>query len=184
MKDIRKLLLIRHAEAETTGFLTDRARQLTARGMADARHLGVFLRDNGMVPGMALCSPAIRTRQTLHGILESVPIAHREYPETMYDASAGHLFEWLRRVENRHQTVIMIGHNPGIHMLARSLSGMLSVTAPERFLSFPQGTLAIFECGCLRWEDLDFSSGNELTHYLFPADYRNFTPFSESAISS
>jgi phosphohistidine phosphatase len=168
----RKLILVRHAEAESPGSTGDQARQLTDKGRYDAHALGLFLYDSGIRPDMAICSPSIRTRQTLHGILESVPIAYREYPEELYNSSAGQLIDWIGGVEDRHSTLIVIGHNPEIHILARSLAGTLSVASPERFLSYPQGAMSVFSCNCSGWNEIA-ASENEMINFVTPDDYRS-----------
>lgn len=182
-KEPRKLLLVRHAEAETSGYESDVARQLTVRGRHDSYNLGVYIRDHDLVPDIALCSPSVRTRQTLHGVLESSGIDCREYPEGLYDASAGHLYEWVRGIENRHKTVMIIGHNPGIHLFARSLTGTLSVTSADRFISYPQGTLTVFECSCNDWRNIA-AGQNEMTGYLRPENYSSLVSGGMSAASS
>ncbi len=175
--------MVRHAEAETSGFQTDSARQLTEKGRYDAYGLGVYLRENDIIPEMAICSPAIRTRQTLHGILESISIAYREYPEGLYDAQARHLYEWTKGVESRHRVVLIIGHNPAVHIYARSLAGSLSVKSPERFISYPQGTMTAFDCDCESWRQLN-PGKNRLTDYVTPEDYRKLASLEDSAVSS
>src|SRR4051794_39743100 len=64
----RRLVLLRHAKAETPGDTPDVQRQLTDKGRADATAAGAWLAAEGLRPDLVLCSPAIRTRQTWHGV--------------------------------------------------------------------------------------------------------------------
>ncbi|MFT9142880.1 SixA phosphatase family protein, partial [Acetobacter orientalis] len=70
----RKLLLLRHAEAAPAPMgdfssAADHARPLTAAGLAAAQRCGLWLRQQGLSPDYVVCSPAVRTRQTLEGLL-------------------------------------------------------------------------------------------------------------------
>lgn len=151
-KGVREIILVRHAEAEASGYISDRARKLTTRGEQQAFSLGAFLKTKECSPNLVLCSPAIRTRQTLHGILESVYIPFREYPENLYNSSVNSLLEWIRGLEDRHSSVMIVGHNPSIHMLSRHLAENLTVGKPGRFISYPSGTVSAFENSCTSWK--------------------------------
>jgi phosphohistidine phosphatase len=183
-ESVRRLLLVRHAESEGPDPAnSDRIRQLTAKGRKDAHALGVFMHENGILPDIVLCSPAIRTRQTFHGILESVQVNLREYPEELYDASAGQILDWIKGVEERHRTIMVIGHNPGIHMLVRSLAGVSMLKAPERFFSYPPGTFSLFNCHSDKWDTFD-TEECEQTLFLTPENYNNSASSSQSAAAS
>src|SRR4051812_5811332 len=64
----RTLVLLRHAKAETPGDLIDFDRKLTTKGETDADAAGAWLADERWHPGLVLCSPAARTRQTWQGV--------------------------------------------------------------------------------------------------------------------
>jgi phosphohistidine phosphatase len=84
---VGQLVLMRHGRAtHKTGF-EDVERPLTGRGRRDAAAAGSWLRDQGLVPDLVLCSPALRTRRTwdeLSGPLSAPPAA----PATSADPQA------------------------------------------------------------------------------------------------
>ncbi|GAB3500147.1 SixA phosphatase family protein [Nocardiopsis coralliicola] len=117
----RHLILLRHAQAEH-GSGTDRERQLTAHGRAQADAVGALLADRGIVPDRVICSPAARTRETLALVLgrlpkESAPEAV-DYDEAAYGADTDTWFDLLRVLPDDAGTVLAVGHNPAIAQLA------------------------------------------------------------------
>jgi phosphohistidine phosphatase len=70
------LVLMRHSRATHKAGFEDVERPLTGRGRRDAAAAGAWLRGQGLVPDLVLCSPALRTRQTwdeLSGPLSAPP---------------------------------------------------------------------------------------------------------------
>ncbi len=59
----RRLVLLRHAKSAWPD-MPDHERPLARRGQRDAPVMGRWLRAVGLVPDLALCSSARRTRET------------------------------------------------------------------------------------------------------------------------
>ena len=145
----RTLTLVRHAKAEHVQGKPDHDRDLAQRGRRDANAIGEWLSDpsHAVVHQLALCSTSERTRQTLAGICAGgAPVGETRFDERIYEASAAHLLDVLREVPDTFQAVMMIGHAPGIPVLATSLahndSGSSDVI--ERLsLGFPTSALAV-----------------------------------------
>jgi phosphohistidine phosphatase len=98
---------------------------------------------------LALCSTSERTRQTLDGIRAGGASAgDTRFDERIYDASAAGLLELLREVPDSVSAVLMIGHAPGIPVLATSLarndSGSTDVL-DRLSRGFPTSGLAVLE---------------------------------------
>jgi phosphohistidine phosphatase len=115
----RTLILLRHAKAETPGDMPDFERRLTHKGQVDADAAGSWLADTGLVPGLVLCSPATRTRQTWHGV--SVALAQAapdvaapevHYERGLYEGGSTEVIDLLRAVPDEVRTVLVVGHNP------------------------------------------------------------------------
>jgi phosphohistidine phosphatase len=116
----RTLVILRHAKAEQ-GATPDIDRSLTKRGHADAAAAGAWLAEKGIAPDLVLCSPSRRTRETWHGIALALTAAPEvRYEETIYAASTEDLLELVTGVTNA-DTVLLIGHNPGLSHLSALL---------------------------------------------------------------
>ena len=62
---MRRLMLLRHAKTERAEpGERDRDRKLMKRGRADAPVIGAYMAHHGLVPDLALVSPATRAQET------------------------------------------------------------------------------------------------------------------------
>src|SRR5688500_9657880 len=116
---MQRLILMRHAEAErAAGSGRDRDRGLSARGRTDAAAMGRALAARGLQPDLALVSPAARTRQTwelLHDAFGDVQIRD---DEALYNGGAGALRRLVEAAEEEAGCLMLVAHNPGVHLLA------------------------------------------------------------------
>ncbi|KUJ47647.1 SixA phosphatase family protein [Micromonospora maris] len=129
----RTLVLLRHAKAEPpTADGLDVERPLSARGRADAAAAGAWLARYGLLPEVVLCSAALRTRQTWHGVEMGMtgsppeggpagPVPEVRYEPDAYEAHPEDLLTLVRRVDPTVGTVLLIAHNPGISLLSELL---------------------------------------------------------------
>jgi phosphohistidine phosphatase len=103
------------------------------------------LQRKGIAPELVLCSRSRRTRQTLTRIAPSLgETADVQIRPELYAASAADLLEVLREAPDGVDSVMLIGHNPGIQDLALSLAR--SGTEIARVSSkFPTAALATLE---------------------------------------
>jgi phosphohistidine phosphatase len=131
---MRRLYLLRHAKSSWDDeTLADHDRPLSARGRRAADAIGRYLREHGIEPELVLCSSSARTRETLARIGLS-----GELERDLYGASASELLARLRALPPSLESVLLIGHNPGMHDLALALTG-------EPRDKYPTGALAVIE---------------------------------------
>jgi phosphohistidine phosphatase len=145
---MQRLIVMRHGKAERGGpSMDDIDRRLTERGASDARIIGRVLRDEGLIADLALVSSAARTQETWAAVSESFPAARVQVRQGLYMASAGQLREAIELMAAPNETLMVVGHNPGIHELAIRL--LLDSAAPQSVMSklaggFPTSTAAAF----------------------------------------
>ncbi|GLW08934.1 phosphohistidine phosphatase [Microtetraspora sp. NBRC 13810] len=136
----RTLIVLRHAKAGEAPGRPDRERPLTERGERDAKLAGVTLRDLGLSPTRVFCSPAVRTRRTAElALAELAPGAPVSFERGIYEAYADELLDLVRAAEPETPTLMLVGHNPGVHELVMGLTGR------ERDPGFPPGAFAVIE---------------------------------------
>jgi phosphohistidine phosphatase len=119
------LSLLRHAKSSwSDARLKDMERPLNARGEKAAPRMGRFMARRGLAPELILCSPALRTRQTLEAVLPFLAGAPRiAYEEELYLGAPSALIKRIRKIEAPVAHAMMVGHNPGLHGLAQELAG-------------------------------------------------------------
>lgn len=106
----RELILLRHAHAESAKVGgNDAARPLSVRGIAEAEDAGLWLRAHQALPARILCSPALRTQQTLDQALGQVPAT---IESRIYEATAGALIALIDEHADADR-LLLVGHNPG-----------------------------------------------------------------------
>ncbi|MGW4887948.1 SixA phosphatase family protein [Streptomyces murinus] len=166
----RRIALFRHAKADWPQ-VSDHERPLAERGRMDAAVAGRRLTDSGLGFDLALCSTATRTRETWK--LAVHELDHRPktvYEERVYEASPGQLIALLNEVPDDVGTLILIGHNPGVHGLAEILAGSADEDARDRMnrRGFPAAAFAVlsFEGS---WKGLEPGVAT-LTDYWAPSE--------------
>ena len=166
----RRLLLLRHAKSSWSDpDLPDRERPLAARGRRAAAALGARLAQRRLPIERVLCSPAQRTRETL-ALLALDPAIPVSSAETLYLASARTLLALLRRLPPRVQSVLVIGHDPGLEQLALSLAERGRQQALERLAEgFVTGALAELRVPEAGWQALESGSAY-LERFTRPRD--------------
>lgn len=142
----RTIALLRHAKSAYPPGVADHDRPLSDRGRLDAPVAGRVLRERMGVPDLVLVSSAVRARQTWELVRSAFerPPHHTEEPR-IYDASVDDLLLMVREVPDRVQSLVVIGHNPGLEEFAYVLSGETSDPAAVAAMSvkFPTSGLAV-----------------------------------------
>jgi phosphohistidine phosphatase len=171
---MRQLLLMRHAKSSWEDKqLTDHARPLNARGRMAAASMRDAMENLGLAPDLVLVSSALRTRQTLEALEPWAETPLIEPLDSLYLADAAGLLKVLRGVKETVRSVLVIGHNPGLHELAVRLVGAHAMTYANPDLrrlaeGYPSGALAEFTIPGA-WGALD-DGGARLVRFLAPRD--------------
>ena len=162
-----RLILIRHAKSNWDDpFSDDHARVLNTRGLASATAIGQWMADNGYQPDEILCSDARRTAQTADLIIAALPKPPKlRLMHALYHAAPDTLMDTIHR--ETVTTVALIGHNPGIGMLAN----MLVADAPDhtRFSGYPTCATTVIDFDITNWTAMQRHSGT-CTDFIVPRD--------------
>lgn len=155
-----KLILVRHAKsAWGDATLADFDRPLAPRGRRAAAWVGDALRERRTAPGLILCSPAARTRETLQ--LAALGGAVRFEPR-VYEVRDGDYLDLLRAVEGSPSPLVLIGHNSATAVTAALLAGSRD--------DFPTAAFAIIELAIAEWRELRAGQGRLVEYCVPPKD--------------
>jgi len=151
---MKTLLLLRHAKADNAApGSSDIDRSLNERGKKEAQAIGTFIRKQNLVVELALCSPALRARETAELVLAAAGVvANVRYDQRIYEAAPRRLLEVISEVEAAKNHVLLVGHNPGIEELLRALTG--------KGEPMSTGTLAKVDCNFAEWGRVSEDRGN------------------------
>jgi phosphohistidine phosphatase len=166
------LALLRHAKSSWDATdIDDSDRPLNERGRAAAPVMGNVLNELNFEPQLILCSSAKRTRETLALMQPSLKGSEETvFDDQLYLTSPETLYARLKAVPVGTKSVLMIGHNPGLHGLALMLLGTGDAKSISRLEDkFPTAALAIFTFPQVAWRDLTPASGR-LEAFIAPRD--------------
>ena len=119
-----RVYVLRHAQAQPG--LKDHSRELTQYGRLQAQLMGQWLRLNLHDLDLAVVSSSRRTVQTFVGLdlgIESI------IDDRAYNAATDKLVELVGEFGSGHESVLVVGHNPGVTDLV-NLAGYPQSLAP------------------------------------------------------
>ena len=153
---MKRLILTRHAKSNWDDPLTpDHDRPLNERGKAAAADLGVWLCSRGYIPDEVLCSDALRTRKTWSGIAPALPgTPVLELKPALYHAGPDVMLAVLKHAKG--DTVMMIGHNPGISEFAARLVARAPIHS--EFTRYPTGATLVCDFAVESWDQIVWGS--------------------------
>ncbi len=119
---MKTLYLLRHAKSSwNDSSLRDFDRPLNDRGRADAPVIGKHLASEDLGDPLLICSPALRTRETAQLVLLNANLhVDPRFDERIYEASLRDLLQVVSETDDARETLILIGHNPGLEELLPS----------------------------------------------------------------
>jgi phosphohistidine phosphatase len=167
---MRRLILLRHAKTEPSEpGREDRARVLVERGRRDAARIGAYVKSHALVPDRVVISPAARTQETW----KITAAAFRPAPgaastDQLYDAAPHAIFAVIKDAPTTAHTLMVVGHNPGLHEVALMLIASGDIDARERLREkLPTAGLVIIDFAFDDWSKLHPQSGR-LERFVSP----------------
>lgn len=150
----KRLHLLRHAKSSwKEPELADHDRPLAGRGRRAADTMARHMSENAIAPELVLCSTARRARETWERIEPSLAGTPVRYEPELYGASATTLLERIRGVPDDVASVLLVGHNPAIEVLASELA-CPSPLLDDLRAKFPTGALATLLAPAASWRGL------------------------------
>lgn len=135
---MKTLIVLRHGKSDWSGDEPDRERPLAKRGRRQAPEAGAWLAENIPDIDLAVVSPAERTRSTwalVAAELEQPPAVRID--DRVYAAWGRALHDVVHELPDDTDTVVLVGHNPGVEDLVQELTG--------DWVPMPTSALAVVE---------------------------------------
>ena len=163
----KQLLLMRHAKSSWSDEgLSDFERPLNKRGLRVAPQMAEFIHLQGLAPDLIVSSSACRAKMTAElfvGNCKDVGQQHLNFTKDFYHAPAKVYCDYIGRFSDESvETLLLVGHNPGLEGLVEKLSGLWEV--------MPTAAVAHFRIEADRWADVDKKFDATLENFWRPKE--------------
>jgi len=161
---VKRLLILRHAKSSwADSSQDDWQRPLNERGLRDAPRAGEWLRKRAIVPDIIITSDAVRARTTAQAVATAAGYSRDLVTEpSLYHAKPDDLLGTLNGVSDDADTVLIVGHNPGLEDFVLLLTG--------EHHGMVTAALVELELPIDRWSDLDGTIAASMAGTWQPSD--------------
>ena len=160
---MKKLYLLRHAKSSWNyPELDDFERPLNKRGRSDLPVMARVINKHGIKPDLIVSSPALRAAFTAINVIQLAGISEDllTYDNMIYEASTSMLLNLIKSTNDKIDSLMFVGHNPGLTTLASYLSD-------KQVDNIPTCGLFGMKLKVTNWRDLSENSASFL-FYEYP----------------
>ncbi len=158
---MKRLIILRHSNAEIGEYNNDFNRALTTTGILKAKNTAEEFKQFNISVDLIVSSSAVRTKQTTTIFAETLEVdsAEIKHERFLYDEyTTTDFVEYCNKFDDSCDNVIICGHNPSISRVTHNLS------------DFPKNCL--MPCGVVvlcfdidSWSSLNARSGKVQTYF-------------------
>ena len=161
---MKQLLVMRHAKSSWDDTnLSDHDRPLNKRGFRDAPRMGRWLAEQDLRPDLILSSTANRAVETAKLVAAEFAEPPRiEFDSNLYLATPATWRITIPVYADREQTLLIVGHNPGLEHLINELIG--------QYETIPTAAILHLALHCDRWEEIKDSAEAQLADFWKPKE--------------
>ena len=111
---MKTLVITRHGKSSWDDYNYDWERKLTEKGKRNARQLGKFLKEKGIVPDLIVSSFATRALDTAKIVAEETGynMDDIDVRKEIYHNDLDGMLDLIYGLDNGYDTVFLFGHNP------------------------------------------------------------------------
>jgi phosphohistidine phosphatase len=163
---MKTLYLVRHAKSSWKyPNLDDFERPLNKRGRKNAPFMGGILKKLKVAPDLVLSSPANRAAMTARVIAAKInyPLEKIRYSESIYEFSEGALISVIKKIDDRVNKAMVVGHNP-------ATNGLANYIGDQPIGNIPTSGVCCVELDISSWAKVKEDCG-KLKFFEFPKKY-------------
>jgi phosphohistidine phosphatase len=160
---MKKIILMRHAKSSWDNpDQTDFERDLNPRGMRNAPEMGLRLKEKNWPVDLIVCSTAKRARHTAALVCKAIHYTPEniDYKTEIYEAQISDLKHVLQSIDDIQESVLLIGHNPGLTYFTDFLANC-------GHIHMPTAAMMYLELNIQYWHELKAGCG-KLVEFDFP----------------
>lgn len=154
---MKRLYLLRHAEANKILGQEDLNHHLSPRGIDEADNVAEYLHSNQYHIQKIFSSTAMRTRETAHEIIKDLPYhPQMEIESRIYNCTDSELANFISAIDNNLKSVMIVGHNPSITSVMNILRPQCSLEQAKTAFSMNYtAKLVIIDFESTSWNTLN-----------------------------
>lgn len=164
---MKTLYLLRHAKSSwSLPSLDDIDRPLNKRGIKAAPFIGEILLKKKISPELVISSPALRAITTAKIIAEKLnyPVSNIKKDNNVYEASALDLLSVIKHANDKLNSLMLVGHNPGI-------TDLINLISDKRLDNLPTAGIVCLKKEIDNWKEID---DNWLFEFIeYPKKYKH-----------
>lgn len=164
---MKTVYILRHAKSSWSDpTLADIERPLNKRGKRDAPLMAEIMKRFNYIPDQVYLSPSARTRATIKPLVKTleIPDDHIHIEYSLYHGYYDDYEAIIQDLDEDVNSILMVGHNPGITYIANSCAGPILDNVPTCGLLVIESTIK-------DWSTFSFSEST-LVKYYFPKMYK------------
>tara|TARA_Y100000768_G_scaffold300247_1_gene234010 strand:+ start:1008 stop:1493 length:486 start_codon:yes stop_codon:yes gene_type:complete len=151
---MKKLIIVRHSKSSWKDHsLLDFDRPLNKRGNEDGKKMSKLLKNYINSVDLLISSSSKRTRLTSSYFQKEIQFENSFFTKKLYHASSHEIIKKLSEIESGVNSVLLIGHNPG-------LTEFINKTTRINIFNLPTTGVVIINYEIKNWLDLDYKVGN------------------------
>ena len=154
---MKTVYLVRHGKAAGRDTeMPDFERTLIERGRNDSMEVAERLQKQGVNPSLIISSPAARAIQTARIFAENLKYPKKKIltRKALYDQTDDAILDILHSIDDEHDTVMLVGHDPSFSYFA----GILAKNFDE---NLPTCGVVGIECKIKTWTDIAPGQGKK-----------------------
>ena len=158
---------MRHANSSwKDADLADIDRPLNKRGKRDCQFMGRYMEKANCDFNNVYCSPAQRAQSTINGLMDGLYAKAKTYQtvQDLYTFEYCDLVEFCHGIDNKHNSVVIVGHNPALTDLCHYL-------IPDcKIENIPTCAYVQLSLGCSTWAAISKGCGR-LECFIYPKQF-------------
>ena len=161
---MKTVILIRHGKSSWNYDVSDQERPLKTRGIEDIKRVAKAFKQYGFVPDKIASSFAKRALDTCKIFMKQLDLEENllEINPDLYDFSGESVVEYIKSVQNVHNTIIIFGHNHAFTSISNTFGN-------KYIENVPTSGLVKISFDITSWEDIKKGHTDLI---IFPKDLR------------